>query len=81
MKHQLQAIKDPADWTGRQLASADTWNYTLDTDEIDGLLQLARTTVPSLECNPNKLLEMHRGQYELGPFASSIECQTIRMAI
>lgn len=65
-------VVDPAIWVGEELRSNQGWLYELGTDEIEGLLAMARNVRPLIGDDPNRLLDLDRSHFELGAFRNTL---------
>lgn len=65
----LVPVKDYADWSAADLESGEGWKYVLKQGEIDALCNMADAIRPSLDGDPDRLLDMGRDAFDLGAFA------------
>lgn len=73
MTLQLQTVSDRADWTGKQLASADGWMHALSDSEVDGLLAMANAVASRVDDNPDNLLALDQSAFDPGPFGDVLK--------
>ena len=69
----LLPVEDTAGWLGHEIASGEGWTYWLSSEEITGLKHMATEVCASLNGDPNNLLTMHKGQFDLGVFSLKLE--------
>ncbi len=65
-------VIDPADWTGDVLLARSDWRYMAADAEINWLVDRARVIAARLGDDSNRLLDLKRGEIDLGPFANTI---------
>ena len=64
---------DPADWTGADLTARTDWRLGAGAAETVHLVDMARAAAARLNGDPNRLLAANRSDFDLGPFADTVE--------
>lgn len=63
-------VVDPAVWTGAELSGRDDWIYTLNSNDLAALANLARQVRTDIGDDANKLLEIDTSDMDLGTFGA-----------
>ncbi len=66
-------VADPADWTGADLTARSDWRLDATDAESAHLVDMARAAAARLGGDPNRLLDASRSDFDLGPFAGTVE--------
>ena len=67
-----QPVADPAQWTGADLAANPRWIFPLEDEDIGALRDMARSVRTRIGDDPNKLLALPSGAFDLGAFAPKV---------
>ena len=67
-----EPLADMAAWTGKELEESTAWRYAATGEELDHLVAMARQVAAGLDGDPNKLLTMRAGAFDLGPFGERV---------
>lgn len=59
-------VIDPADWRGDELAQRSDWIFQLTDKDVDSLVGMSERIRRQIHDDPNKLLELRAGDFDLG---------------
>ena len=65
-------VVDPAIWVGEELQGNQSWLYELGSEEINGLLAMARNVRPLIGDDPSRLLALDKSHFNLGVFQHTL---------
>ncbi|MCY4394274.1 MAG: TauD/TfdA family dioxygenase [Rhodospirillaceae bacterium] len=68
-----QPVDDSADWTGAELTARTDWRIGATAAETAHLVDMARAVAARLDGDPNRLLDAGRADFDLGPFAGTVD--------
>jgi len=72
MQSALAMVKDPAVWTGTDIAARQSWKYVLKDEDIVDLKHMALSVRQQINSDPNQLLGLSKAAFDIGSFSQRL---------